>query len=171
LEGDRAGGKSRCRYIKLELPQVDPRRIATVGHSSAGTLALLAAESNSEIKACVAFAPCTDVTEFHRDNVAIRETVTPTVRTFCSDYSPINHVDRLQCPIFVVQADDDSVTPVAGAIRFVDAANGKQKRVDFVRVPTGDHYQSMIEAGIPRALQWLDATFARDTAPRAAGAE
>jgi len=153
-------------YIKQEMPQVDPRRIATVGHSSAGTLALLAAESNPEIKACVAFAPCVDVTEFHRDNFTILETVIPTVRKFCSDYSPINHVDRLQCPIFFFQADDDSVTPVAGAIRFVDAAKEKQKRIEFVRVPTGDHYQSMIDQGIPPAIRWLDATFARATAPR-----
>ena len=158
-------------YIKQELPQVDPRRIAAVGHSSAGTLALLAAESNPEIKACVAFAPCTDVTEFHRDNFAVLETVIPTVRKFCSDYSPITHVDRLQCPIFFFQADDDSVTPVAGAIRFVDAAKEKQKLIEFVRVPTGDHYQSMIDQGIPRAIRWLDATFARATAPRPVGAE
>jgi dienelactone hydrolase len=158
-------------YIKQEMPQVDPRRIAAVGHSSAGTLALLAAESNPEIKACVAFAPCTDVTEFHRDNFAVLEPVIPSVRKFCSDYSPINHVDRLQCPIFFFQADDDSVTPVAGAIRFVDAAKGQQKLIDFVRVPTGDHYQSMIDQGIPRAIQWLDATFARATAPRPSAAE
>lgn len=158
-------------YIKQEMPQVDPRRIAAVGHSSAGTLALLAAESNPEIKACVAFAPCTDVTEFHRDNFAVLETVIPTVRKFCSDYSPINHVDRLQCPIFFFQADDDSVTPVAGAVRFVDAAKEKQKLIEFVRVPTGDHYQSMIDEGIPRAIRWLDATFARATPPRPAAAE
>ena len=158
-------------YIKQELPQVDPRRIAAVGHSSAGTLALLAAESNPEIKACVAFAPCTDVTEFHRDNFAVLETVIPTVRKFCSDYSPITHVDRLQCPIFFFQADDDSVTPVADAIRFVEAAKEKQKLIEFVRVPTGDHYQSMIDQGIPLAIRWLDATFARATAPRPAAAE
>lgn len=157
-------------YIKQELPQVDPRRIAAVGHSSAGTLALLAAESNPEIKACVAFAPCTDVTEFHRDNFAVLETVIPTVRKFCSDYSPINHVDRLQCPIFFFQADDDSVTPVAGAVRFVDAAKEQQKLIEFVRVPIGDHYQSMIDEGIPRAIQWLDATFARAIAPRPSAA-
>ncbi len=158
-------------YIKQEMPQVDPRRIAAVGHSSAGTLALLAAESNPEIKACVAFAPCTDVTEFHRDNFAVLETVIPTVRKFCSDYSPINHVDRLQCPIFFFQADDDSVTPVAGAVRFVDAAKEKQKLIELVRVPTGEHYESMIDQGIPRAIRWLDATFARATAPRPAAAE
>jgi dienelactone hydrolase len=157
-------------YIKQEMPQVDPRRIAAVGHSSAGTLALLAAESNPEIKACVAFAPCTDVTEFHRDNFAVLETVIPTVRKFCSDYSPINHVDRLQCPIFFFQADDDSVTPVAGAVRFVDAAKEQQKLIEFVRVPIGDHYQSMIDEGIPRAIQWLDATFARAIAPRPSAA-
>ena len=93
------------------------------------------------------------------------------MRKFCSDYSPINHVDLLQCPIFFFQADDDSVTPVAGAVRFVDAAKEKQKLIEFVRVPTGDHYQSMIDEGIPRAIRWLDATFARATPPRPAAAE
>jgi hypothetical protein len=39
------------------------------------------------------------------------------------------------------------------------------------RSPTGDHYQSMIDQGIPRAIQWLDATFARAIAPRPAAAE
>jgi dienelactone hydrolase len=158
-------------FVKTELPQIDPRRIAAVGHSSAGTLALLAAESNPEIKACVAFAPCTDVTEFHRDNFAILEPVIPTVRKFCSDYSPINHVDRLQCPLFLFQAEDDSVTPLAGAIRFVEAAEGKKNLIEFVRVPTGNHYDSMVGEGIPAAIRWLDATFARATAPRPSAGE
>jgi len=157
-------------YIKQEIPQVDPRRIATVGHSSAGTLALLAAESNPEIKACVAFAPCTDIAEFHRSNFIFLDFIIPSVRTFCRDSSPINHVDRLQCPVFYFQADDDSVTPLAGAARFVDAAKGKRKLVDFVRVKAGGHYQSMIDEGIPRAIRWLDATFAKTSSRSTAAA-
>jgi len=150
-------------YIKREIPQVDPRRIATVGHSSAGTLALLAAESNPEIKACVAFAPCTDVAGFHRSNFIFLDFIIPSVRQFCRDSSPINHVDRLQCPVFYFQAEDDPVTPLAGATRFVDAAKERRKLVDFVRVKAGGHYQSMIDEGIPRGIQWLDATFAKTT--------
>lgn len=157
-------------YVKQELPEVDPKRIATVGHSSAGTLALLAAESNPEIKACVAFAPCTDVAEFHRFNVIFLDFIIPSVRTFCRDSSPINHIDRLQCPVFYFQAEDDPVTRLDRATRFVDAAKEKKKRVDFVRVKSGGHYRSMIDQGIPRAIQWLDATFAKTTSRATAAA-
>jgi len=97
--------ESVLAFIEQSLPQVDPRRIAAVGHSSAGTLALLAAESNPEIKACVAFAPCVDVTRLHQDNFATLEPCFTEVRKFCADYSPINHVDRFLPPLFSFQAE------------------------------------------------------------------
>lgn len=153
-------------FIHQELPQVDPERVAIVGKGSAGTLALLAAESNPAIKACVAFAPCVDVALLRKDDIPRIEPKLPGVAKFCRDSSPINHVDRVQCPLFVFQADDDTVMPLAETVRFVDAAKDKQKVVEFVRVPTGGHDQAVVDEGIPRAMRWLDATFARATAPR-----
>ena len=42
------------------------------------------------------------------------------------------------------------------------------REVPRMHVPTGDHYDSMIIQGIPRGIQWLDATFARVIASRPA---
>ena len=97
--------ESVLAFIEQSLPQVDPRRIAAVGHSSAGTLALLAAESNPAIGACIVFAPRVDVTRLHQDNFAILEPCFTGVRKFCADYSPINHVDRFRPPLFYFQAE------------------------------------------------------------------
>ena len=153
-------------FIQQEMPQVDPERVAIAGKGSGGTLALLAAESNPAIKACVAFSPCVDVALLRKDDMPTIASSLPGVANFCSEFSPISHVDRVRCPLFVFQAEDDAVMPLAETVRFVDAAKDKQKVVEFVRIPTGGHDQAVVDEGIPRAIQWLNATFARATAPR-----
>jgi hypothetical protein len=32
---------------------------------------------------------------------------------------------------------------------------GKKANVTFARVSSGDHYQSMIDQGIPQAIRWI----------------
>jgi dienelactone hydrolase len=162
--------ESTLAFIEQSLPQVDPRRVAIVGEGTGGTVALLAAESNSAIGACLVFAPCVDVTRLHQDGFATLEPRFPGVRKFCADYSPINHVDRFRPPLFYFQPEGDTVIQVADAERFVTAMKQAGKEVDCMKVPGGDVQDSMISQGIPRAIQWLDATFARAIAPRPSAA-
>jgi hypothetical protein len=39
--------------------------------------------------------------------------------------------------------------------RFVEQARAHNQQVEYIEVESGDHYDSMIEGGIPRAVQWL----------------
>ena len=53
------------------------------------------------------------------------------------------------------QARDDSVVKAGETKRFVDQARAHNPQVEYVEVDFGEHYESMIQQGIPRAVQWL----------------
>ena len=150
---------TRCviEFVKAQLPEVDPARIYTAGHSSAGTVSLLAGEYHPDVAACIAYAPCSDTEAFHAD---IRGTfgvnlLLPGIRDFDRQFSPIANVQKLKCPLFVFQARDDSVVEAGETKRFVDQARAHNPQVEYFEVDFGEHYDSMIQQGIPRAVQWL----------------
>lgn len=150
---------TRCviEFVKARLPEVDPARIYTAGHSSAGTVSLLAGEYHPDVAACIAYAPCSDTEAFHAD---ISEAfgvnlLLPGIKEFDRQFSPIGNVQKLKCPLFVFQARDDSVVEAGETKRFVDQARAHNQQVEYVEVDFGEHYDSMIQQGIPRAVQWL----------------
>ena len=79
----------------------------------------------------------------------------PGVADFAKQSSPLTHVSNVGCPVFLFHAADDSNTPVADSRRFAELLKANRKTVEYVEVPTGDHYDSMIQQGIPRAIPWL----------------
>ena len=151
--------KCVIEFVKARLPEVDPSRIYTAGHSSAGTVSLLAAEYHSEVCACIAYAPCSDTEAFHADISSARgvNLLLPGISEFDRQFSPLVNAARLKCPLFVFQARDDSVVEVQETKRFVDRVRQTNAQVEYVEVAFGEHYDSMIEQGIPRAVQWLKA--------------
>lgn len=143
-------------YALKTIPQINPKKIYTAGHSSAGVLSLQVAESDPRIAGCIAYAPCTDFVARWGEGINETRTVLPEIDDFAKQYAPINHADRLRCPLFLFHADDDSNVPTSDNAAFADAVRrAGNKDVTFVRVPTGDHYNSMIEQGIPKAIDWL----------------
>ena len=74
---------------------------------------------------------------------------------FVVQSSPRTHESRLNCPLFLFHAEDDSNVPVEDSRDFASRLKQAGKDVTFVTVPTGDHYDSMIEEGIPKAIAWL----------------
>lgn len=68
---------------------------------------------------------------------------------------PKTHEARLNCPVFLFHADDDSNVPCADSRACEQRLKSLGKNVTLVTVPTGNHYQSMIDQGIPRAIEWL----------------
>jgi dienelactone hydrolase len=142
-------------YVLAKVPQVDPQRISAAGHSSAGTLAVLFAENEPRLKACVAFAPALDLEErFGAD------TITKFKKAGVADlavlYSPKNNEDKLKVPLFLFHAQDDSNLPFGVSQTFADELKAKGKPVTLDLVATGDHYDSMINEGIPHAIAWLN---------------
>ncbi len=150
---------TRCviEFVKSRLPEVDPARIYTAGHSSAGTVSLLAGEYHSDVAACIAYAPCSDTEAFHADISGAFgvNLLLPGIKEFDRQFSPIGNVQKLKCPLFVFQARDDSVVDAGETKRFVDQARAHNQQVEYVEVDFGEHYDSMIQQGIPRAVQWL----------------
>ncbi|HLQ46528.1 MAG TPA: prolyl oligopeptidase family serine peptidase, partial [Planctomycetaceae bacterium] len=149
--------RNAVEFALQKIPQVDPQRLFIAGHSSAATLALLAAAHEPRLKGAVAFAPITDVEARLREllNTPGVDRELPGVRHFARQSSPLSHVKRIACPVFLFHAADDSNAPVGDSRKFAELLKANGKPVDYVEVPSGNHYDSMIQQGIPRAIPWL----------------
>ncbi len=71
-EGGLNNARAALDYALAKIPQIDPSRVYTAGHSSAGTISLLVAEREPRVRAAVAYAPASDVEKFLGEtNVAV----------------------------------------------------------------------------------------------------
>ena len=143
-------------FAITKVPEIDPQRIYTAGHSSAATLSLLVASDDPRIKGCIAYAPVTDV-EARIGRVLILQLAgaIPGYDEFIKASSPRSQIARLKCPVFLFHARDDSNVPIIESERFVEALKRINPKVTFAVVARGNHYQSMIQQGIPQAIDWL----------------
>lgn len=151
-------GRNAFEYALTKMPQVDPKRIYTAGHSSAGSVSLLMAAHEPRLAGSVAYAPCTDVEALLADSVAKRtvRSLLPDLKNFVKQSSPKTHANQIGCPVFFFQADDDRIVDVKESRDFVNRLRAAGKQVNFRKVPTGDHYDSMVKQGIPAAITWLN---------------
>jgi dienelactone hydrolase len=135
-----------------DYPEIDAARLYTAGHSSAGNVAMLTAQKDPRIKACVAYAPAINV----RDRIGTEmfnelATVCPALDEFIKMSSP-HEFGEPRCPTMLFHAEDDANVPL-GPNRFYAVKH--DKKVKFVTTPTGGHYDSMISAGIPAGIKYL----------------
>ncbi|WP_309714279.1 prolyl oligopeptidase family serine peptidase [Armatimonas sp.] len=135
--------------------RVDPKRIVVAGHSSAATLALQVAAADPRVTACIAYAPCTDLEARLGDGLPLLEALNPGAKPFYKSMSPKNTVAKLHCPVFLFHARDDSNVPFAESESFAQTLKQAGGKVTFVAADSGDHYDSMIQQGIPAAQKWL----------------
>jgi dipeptidyl aminopeptidase/acylaminoacyl peptidase len=133
-----ADARRALDYALEKVPAIDPARVYTAGHSSAATLSLLVAENEPRVKACVAFAPVTDVrNRLDTQVVAGLSRAVPGFREFVVRSSPITHVARLRCPLFLFHARDDTNVPIRESIALAAALRNTNPHVTFVSVPKG----------------------------------
>ncbi len=145
-------------FALAKIPAVDPKKIVVAGHSSAGTLAMLWAAHEPRLAAAIAYCPCTDVPTRLTDFVAQvnGNPLFPDVSNFAQKSSPRTHAAQIQCPVFLFHAFDDSNCPYAESVQFQALLKSSAKNVTLSEPPAfGDHYQPMIDEGIPRAIVWL----------------
>ncbi|EMI42793.1 alpha/beta hydrolase family protein [Rhodopirellula sp. SWK7] len=150
-------GRNAIEFALKSLNMVDPNRISCAGHSSAGSLSLLLAANDHRIHRCVAYAAAYDLESRMGEmtsNILVR-TIFPGINEFIVETSPTNHIDKLDCPVMIFHARDDSNVPFSDAETFVGRIKSAGKNVTFETTPTGDHYESMIDPGIPTAIEWL----------------
>ncbi len=141
-------------YVLAKVPVIDPGRISAAGHSSAGALAVLFAETEPRLKSAVAYAPALNYARrFGQETVDL---ITKAgFGALVTRYAPLTGVADLKCPLLLFHARDDSNVPYTDTEEFVSQARADGKEVTLDLVATGDHYNSMIQEGIPHAIAWL----------------
>jgi dienelactone hydrolase len=149
-------GRNALEFVLSEVPEVDPNRIFSAGHSSAGTVALLLAQHDRRIAGCAAFAPATDVASFQVEMLSFFGDQFAGINEFAARASPRRHVERLICPTLVFHALDDDVVEVTESQEFVNAAHQEgNPNVYLSTVASGGHFDPMINVGIPTAIEWF----------------
>ena len=151
-----ANAQIAMEYVLSNIPEVNPKQIFSAGHSSAGTTALLVAEHDPRLAGCVAFAPCTDLQA--RIPGALVRTLSLTFEglpEFLVKSSPRTHEMRIQCPVMLFHAADDSNVPIEENRAFASRLQSAGKEVTVKEVATGGHYQPMIDTGIPAGIEWI----------------
>lgn len=150
-------------------PRADPERVYTVGHSSAATLALRAGAELPVVKAIVAFNAVADVDLHIMPFIDPIKQMDPLAPARLHASSPIAHLAALRGkPVFLFHSTEDAVVPVAESERLAEALEPFTSPSRLLIVPTGDHYHSMIEQGLPAAMPWLDARAGLAAEPPAA---
>lgn len=155
-KGGILNAKAAADYALKNL-QVDPKRLYIAGHSSAATLSLQVAENDPRIKACIAYAPAVSL-KAHFDKIGameVLEQAIPGWNDYALTYSPNQKIASLKCPLFFFQAADDSVIDTEQNRNFVRSVRKLNKKVVYVEEESGDHFQPMIDKGIPKAIAWL----------------
>jgi dienelactone hydrolase len=152
-----ANARTALEFALARLPEVNPKRIFAAGHSSAGTLALLFAEHETRLKGCIAYAPQTDVENQFGMLLGLLAASDrfPGIVDFVRRSSPQTHIARIQCPVFLFWAADDSVVAPSGIQKFATELSARRPDVTVKTVPTGDHFEPMINPGIGLAIEWL----------------
>ena len=148
--------QNALNYALDKISAIDAERVYSAGHSSAATLSLLVAANEPRVKAAIAYAPATDLEKKLSDDMDFFERQVPGFKSFISQNSPKNNISKIKIPVFIFQATDDSVIPVADTKAFVTELQKSNSNVTFTTVNEGDHYDSMIQQGIPKAIEWLN---------------
>ncbi len=148
--------QNALNYALEKVPSIDAERIYAAGHSSAATLSLMAAANEPRIKAAIAYAPATDVEKKIAYVLESFNKAFPGYKDFISQNSPKNNISKIKIPVFIFQATDDSVIPVEDTKAFVSELKKVNPNVTFITVNEGDHYDSMIQQGIPKGIEWLN---------------
>jgi hypothetical protein len=124
-----------------KLPYVDPARIYLAGHSTGGTLALLAAETGGRFAAVFAFGPVSEVDRYPSD-------VFPEARTASATEirlrSPIHWLDGISTPTYIVEGRD-----APGNIGELDeiCQHVRNREVHCVPVTGANHFSVLDRVG------------------------
>lgn len=149
--------RNAVEFVVAKMPQINPNRIYIAGHSSAGATALLAAAHEPRIKACMAYAAPADILQRQAEMLDEMDFsgFKPDIREFLQRSSPMTHVAKIQCPVFLFHASDDSVVTLSESQQMNKRLMDLGRSVTLQIVPTGDHYVAMTQQGLQTAVAWL----------------
>lgn len=146
-----ANARAALLWALRHEPRVDRDRVYAAGHSSAGTVALDFAAHEPQVRAVAAYAPVPDLPAHFETNGA---PMGPAARRHAEAHSPVHLADQIDVPVFLFDSRADHGLDAAGMQRLWDALpeNAASRRL---RVDQGGHYDSMIDSGIPAAIEWM----------------
>jgi len=143
-------------FVLQKMPMVNPKQIFAVGHSSAGSHALLLGEHDNRIAGVVAYAAACNIPKrippFMARLLASKE---KRLGDFLTQSSPHTHATRMNCPVLLCHAEDDSNVPVSDSREMHAALQAAGKRSELLIVPQGDHYSEMLDQCVPQGINWL----------------
>lgn len=166
--------ETAVRWLKLHAAEYggDPSRLAVIGHSAGGHLALLSgelADRSSKIQAVVGIAPVSD----HEQDLPQRGGLSPSLQSLLGlpkeptpaaleklrDISPIHHVRPDMPPILIVHGDEDRTVPLAQSLHFCETARGAGVPCDLMIIPAAGHRLADLSQKDPaypyRMVEWL----------------
>jgi dienelactone hydrolase len=144
------------QLAKEKHPFLNNSHVYAAGHSSAGVVSLNLAQKLPSLQGSIAYAPATDLEQRYGAKVIAQlNTGVPGFRKFVEENSPFRNAEQIRCPVLLFNALDDSKIPPATINAYLKRLQKAGKNVKHVEVPTGDHYDSMLNEGIPQGIQWI----------------
>lgn len=150
-----ANARDAIEYAGSQLPQVDSERIMVAGHGAAGLLALLLAEHEPRIKACMVFASPTKIRDVDLVDAGPRLGQVADLADFLSDASPENHLALIKSPVFIFHSLDDPIVPAKTSDALRQALLRAKQQPRLVTIPQGGHFEATTSRGIYEAIVWL----------------
>lgn len=119
-------------------PGVDSSRIAVLGHSQGGQVALAAAARSRRIRAVVAYYPVTDIERWGRttSHDGIRNYYVPRTCDFGKSRSPIFRAAEIVAPVLFLHGDADTRVPTEQSALMYESLKGLG-RVTQLRIVKG----------------------------------
>ncbi len=157
----RGGGvhdaRDALRIAKKQFKNINLNEVYVAGHSSAGTISLMLAQQLPNIKAAIAYAPVIDTDAYLAEITPALEKGFPLFRKSLIDASPHKNIDKYTMPVFLFVAEDDG--HMEGQEESYETFRKSFQKsglsLTYKQVKNGGHYQSMIDEGIPFAINWL----------------
>lgn len=123
----------------VERGLADPNRLSIRGSSAGGFTTLAALTSSTTFAAGISLYGIGDLetlaTDTHKFEAHYLDGLVgpyPQARQLYLDRSPIHHLDRLSCPMLLLQGSDDTVVPPSQAEAMAAAVRNKGLRADLV---------------------------------------
>lgn len=149
--------KDALTLAKKKFPKLNTNIVYVAGHSSAGTISLMIAKQLPGVKAVIAYAPVINTESYLADIANAVDNKIPNFRKVLIDKSPHKDISKYTMPVFLFSAKDDAHTldQENSYKMFIEKFKKSGGQLTYKQVKSGGHYQSMIDEGIPLAIEWL----------------
>lgn len=130
-------------------PEVDPQRLALLGHSVGAAAALLVASRRTDVAAVVSIAAFAHPERMMRRQMAanhipyrvigwaVLHYIERTIGFRFDAIAPTTTIQHIQCPVLLVHGEDDRSVPLGDAEAIY--ANGQKGRVELLTLEGADH--------------------------------